>query len=184
MFKKCKSDKSDFYLVLLEYRNTPLDSDLGSPADILMNRTLRTRLTKTEKSLATSYDCENRQKLLKRQKGNNKYYERTVDTRRKSTQFKPGDAAVYRDNLADRIWKQAQILSASGQPRSYDIVNGRGRVLNRNTKMLLPDKTGRALVHQQEEQGPSRSTVLSKTIREQQSLGNTFQYRCVDLNEI
>ena len=56
LLKKCKSDKSDFYLVLLEYRNTPLDSNLGSPADILMNKTLRTRLTKTEKSLATSYE--------------------------------------------------------------------------------------------------------------------------------
>ena len=42
LIRKCSRDNSDFNLALLEYKNTPLDSKLGSPAQILMKRNLRT----------------------------------------------------------------------------------------------------------------------------------------------
>lgn len=38
LIKKCNRDKSDFYLALLDYRNTPLSTDLDSPAKLLLNR--------------------------------------------------------------------------------------------------------------------------------------------------
>lgn len=62
--------------------------------------------------------------------------------------FKPGDAVVFRDSLADKIWRQAKIVKASKNPRSFDIQNEQGRVLNRNSKMLLPDRTGRTMILQ------------------------------------
>ncbi|CAB4010200.1 sec1 family domain-containing 2, partial [Paramuricea clavata] len=43
---KSKKDQRDPYLSLLEYRNTPID-DVGSPAQLQMNRRLRSRIPQT-----------------------------------------------------------------------------------------------------------------------------------------
>ena len=40
---KAIDNKRDPYLALLEYRNTPMDNDTGSPADLLFQRKLRTK---------------------------------------------------------------------------------------------------------------------------------------------
>lgn len=39
--KKCYFEKSDPHLALLELRNTPIDSVIGSPAQLLNSRRLR-----------------------------------------------------------------------------------------------------------------------------------------------
>lgn len=41
LLKKCKYDKTDPFLALLEFRNTPLSSDIPSPAELLFNRKIR-----------------------------------------------------------------------------------------------------------------------------------------------
>ena len=52
VFRKAVERKGDPYLALLEYRNSPIDSDIGSPAELLFQRKkLRitdSRTTKTE----------------------------------------------------------------------------------------------------------------------------------------
>ena len=80
----------------------------------------------------------NKVALENRQNRATKYYNKNVDIRKREMLFNPGDAVVFRDNFADRNWKQAQIVKNNGNPRSYDIVTGNGRILNRNTKMFLP----------------------------------------------
>ena len=48
MYKKALEDNKDFYLMLLNYRNTPLSNTLESPAKLLMSRTLRGILPQKE----------------------------------------------------------------------------------------------------------------------------------------
>ena len=129
----------------MQYYNTPIEG-AKSPAMMLMNRCLRTTVPCTDKVLINKSDVENRKLLISRQKSAEDYYNRKVNTKKSKQNFKPGDAVVYRDSLAEKIWKQAKILRASKNPRSYDIQNEQGRTLNRNTRMLLPDKTGRVFV--------------------------------------
>ena len=151
MIKKCKSDNYDISLALLEFHNTPLPQLDISPAMLLMGRKLRTRLPCSETTLITEADLLNRKKLVKKQNKSEEIYNKNVDLRQKERILKPGDPVVFRDNLADRLWKQAKVVKVSKNPRSYYIENMQGRVLNRNIKMLLPDKTGRKLVKQLED---------------------------------
>ena len=149
---RCQGDNTDIKTALLHYRNTPLDFQFSSPVNILMNMSLKTILPRLQKSHVSEIDVKNRDMLVLRQKRAEKYYNQTADIKNlNETPFKPDDAVVSRDNLADKIWKQAEIVRASKKKRSYDIKNAQGRVLNCNNRMLLPDKTGIKLYQQQED---------------------------------
>ena len=50
LLTKAKQDRRDPYLGLLEYRNTPID-DIGSPAQLLMSRGLRSIIPTTNAQL-------------------------------------------------------------------------------------------------------------------------------------
>ena len=50
LLTKAKQDRRDPYLGLLEYRNTPID-DVGSPAQLLMSRRLRSIIPTTNAQL-------------------------------------------------------------------------------------------------------------------------------------
>ena len=151
MLRKCHQDGSDFKIALLQYHNTPLDSNIDSPACLLMGRSLRTRLPCIKSKLINDNDRFYRNLLVNRQDTSHKYYDKNVRAGKTDIKFKPGDAVVFRDSLADKLWKQARVLSKANNPRSYHIENSQGRILNRNSKMLLPDKTGRNLLKQIED---------------------------------
>ena len=53
LLTKAKQDNRDPYLGLLEYRNTPID-EVGSPAQLLMSRRLRSIIPTTEAQLQPS----------------------------------------------------------------------------------------------------------------------------------
>ena len=151
MIKKCMSDNSDISIALLQYHNTPLSDNVECPAKLLFNRKLKSRVPCPVKHLTNESDVINKLALENRQERMNKYYNKNVDLRKSEVIYNPGDPVVFRDNLADKIWKQAQIVKNNGNPRSYDIVTGTGRIVNRNSKMLLPDKTGRHFIRERED---------------------------------
>ena len=100
--RRCQGDNTYIKTALLHYRNTPLDSQFGSPFIILMNMSLKTVLPCDEKTLVSEIDVKNRAMLVLRQKRAEKYYNQTADIKNlNKTPFKPGDAVVSRDNLAD-----------------------------------------------------------------------------------
>ena len=51
LLSKCKEEGADFHLVLLNSRNIPRESNLGSPAERLMSRKLRSLLPTTQTAL-------------------------------------------------------------------------------------------------------------------------------------
>ena len=51
LIKKAVHDEKDLYLALLEYRNTPLNDKLGSPAQRFMGRRTKTLLPTTDRLL-------------------------------------------------------------------------------------------------------------------------------------
>ena len=134
MIKKCKHDGTDLQLALLMYRNTPISTDLKSPAQLMFSRNLRTKVPCIETDVST------RSILKSRQDVSDKYYNK--NTRNVRPEFKTGDLVVYRDKLADKIWQQGQVLKpVADSPRSYQIVNSNGNLVRRTSRMLLPDKS-------------------------------------------
>ena len=139
LIRRCRHNKDDLYLALLDYRNTPLSSNIGSPAQLLFNRNLRSIVPCLDNFLNTKSDTVNRDLLVNRQGKAEFYYNRTAQGER--PKFKPGDIVKYRDSLADKIWQSGHIKRANNS-RSYELLNPRGRIIRRNSKFLIPDRTG------------------------------------------
>ena len=78
LLRRCKHSNDDLYIALLEYRNTPLSNKIGSPAQLLFNRNLRTRIPCVDKFLNTTPDFENRELLVNKQSNTEHYYNRTA----------------------------------------------------------------------------------------------------------
>ena len=101
--------KDDLYLALLNYRNTPIYNGMGSPAQMLLNRNLRTTLPCISKFLNTDSDNGNRMLLDARQQKSVKCYDRNVKAER--PKMLPGDVIKYRDSLADKCFTCFTALS-------------------------------------------------------------------------
>ena len=141
LIRRCRHSKGDLYLALLDYRNTPLTTKLGSPAQLLMGRNLRTTVPCIDKFVNTPVDNENRKLILEKQAKGEMYYNRATGNERNV--FKAGETIKYRETMSSRIWQPGQILRATNPDhRSYELVNKRGHVIRRNNRMLLPDRTG------------------------------------------
>lgn len=132
MLKKTIDSKSDFYLSLLSYRNTPREN-LNSPAQLMMGRRLNSRLP-------VHYD------LLKFQNySNEKQYENLLDKQIKTKFYydqhcKPlpelnvgDDVLMLDDNKSERI--RGKVVAKASTPRSYFIKNKRG-IYRRNRRHL------------------------------------------------
>ena len=81
ILNKAKSEHKDPYLSMLQYRNTPIDN-LGSPAQLLMNRRLRSKLPVTQKHLKPKVISQKtvREKLTKKQENQNISTTKAVET--------------------------------------------------------------------------------------------------------
>lgn len=134
MLYKCLMDKSDINLALLNYRNTPRNENLGSPAQRLMNRRLRSSFPTHDKRLEPRV-VKNVGNQLKEIRDRQKMY---FD---KSTKAAPkvnvGDDV--RLKLGHRNWTGARIISSTDKPRSV-LVETDGKIYRRNTSFIRPTK--------------------------------------------
>ena len=140
LIAKCEPGNLD--MALLQYRNTPLSANLGSPASILFGRNLRTRMPILDRDLVDKRDIENRILLEERQKSSKLYHDRTAAREHKS--FESKDLVRYRNNLCDKTWKEGQITKPVNT-RSYELVNSHGNVIRRNRRLLTNDHTRRSM---------------------------------------
>ena len=137
MLKKCIETREDPYLALLDIRNTPRDSEIGSPAQRLMGRRTRTRLPTSEKLLqpeGKNAVTVQRQLQAYREK-QKKYYDRGTKER---PEIKKSDAIR---TLTSQGWQPAELIAKHDAPNSYIIKAGdQAKMFRKNSKELMVTK--------------------------------------------
>lgn len=135
ILQKAALQGDDVYLCLLEYRNTPINNNIGSPAQILMGRRLNGVLPiKTELLMPAAIDHKLIKQAFKtKQLNEKKYYDR-------------GSVTLPELKLNDRVrvqkqgqWYPGLIVNALDKPRSYKIKMESGAIIERNRRHIMKD---------------------------------------------
>ena len=136
VLRKVTEDKKDFYLALLDLRNTPISDDTGSPVQRLMGRRTKTLLPTTEHLLIPKQiKPQAVKRKIKAQKDKQKYY---YDRQAKELPtLEVGDRVRTQRNSH---WEPAIVTGVSTKPRSYIITTPQGEIYRRNRKHLSPQK--------------------------------------------
>lgn len=142
LIKKTKKDNSDLQLALLDYRNTPRDTILGSPVQRCMSRRTKTRLPTCDMLLKPEIiQPEKVSNRLQECKTKNKgYYDRHA---KPLSELRLGDTVRYRTN---KTWTPAELVSVADRPRSYNLRTPSGKIINRNRRNIL--KTAESGIYQ------------------------------------
>ena len=131
LIRKAKESKASIDLALLEYRNTPISNMNLSPAQLLMNRRLRSSLPMSESLLKPAIHEEARKQLTNRQQKQQEYYNRGT---RSLPPLHKGDIVRHKQGGK---WEPAIVLSKHEAPRSFYIQTAQGNILRRNRRHLM-----------------------------------------------
>jgi hypothetical protein len=131
LLKKADIAGSDPYIALMQYRNTPLAVLNLSPAQLLMNRALRTKLPVTSTSLQPKVAGEARERLQLRQNRMKTAYDRHA---KPLPMLGRGDVVRLQHN--GRL-QQAVVQSLHDTPRSFVVKTEEGGMLRRNRRHLI-----------------------------------------------
>lgn len=117
LLKKALEEGKDMYLVLMEYRATPISGKLPSPAEILFNRKIKTQLPIQEKLLCQN-NTQNYRSVLKQNQIRQKKY---FNNRTKALpQLKEGDRVTIKTE--GNTWKPGRITGIDKhRPRAYKV---------------------------------------------------------------
>jgi hypothetical protein len=130
LFQKARDSGEDAYLAVLNYRTTPISSTLPSPAEILMNRKLRTRLDITTDRMKTKGSSKVKKTLKELQQKQKQHYDKTA----KSLPELHKDDKVFINNQGK--WQPATVMNKTNMPRSYIVQTDTG-TYRRNRRDLL-----------------------------------------------
>ena len=138
ILRNFKYGTTGFYKAMLDWRNSPRDPELGSPAQRLMARKLRGENIELEENLKPQvispkkvknrlYDGRSQQKY---------YYDRTAQH---GKQFNRGDQVMVQHPLK-KTWQPGTVLEKRATPRSYVIqLRHTGTEVDRNSKLIRND---------------------------------------------
>ncbi|XP_060080411.1 uncharacterized protein K02A2.6-like [Ylistrum balloti] len=136
LLKKAKQDGRDPYLALLDHRNTPRDSNLGSPAQRLMSRRTKTLLPTSETLLKPELVVNVKENLESKRLLQKHYHDIGA---REATPFEIGQNVRVRIKPGNSPWIPGRVVAKDSAPRSY-IVNSQGRAYRRNSNHILRSK--------------------------------------------
>ncbi|KAK5648026.1 hypothetical protein RI129_002918 [Pyrocoelia pectoralis] len=132
MLKKAEYDNKDPHMCLLEYRATPIDSNLPSPAKLLFNRDINSLLPKFNIADRVSPIVEH---LSYRQAKQKNYFDLRTKELCKLL-VKGENVRVQKEN---KTCEPGKIVDLSNKPRTYVVKLENGSVLERNRKYLIRD---------------------------------------------
>ncbi len=133
IMRKAKESNKDYFAGLMEYRNTPISGLNLSPAQLMFNRRLRTKLPVTNKLLKSELFNNVKGLLTKRQQIQKQFHDRAA---KPLSELKPGDT-VCMQNMKNKTWEPAQVISKDPNSRAYTVKNISGKIFKRNRKHLI-----------------------------------------------
>ena len=131
LLRKTLHDGGDPYLALLNQRSTPIPQLQASPAELLMGRTLKTKLPAGPGVLQPQMPRDVSEQLRQRQRQQKYYHDQGA---RPSRELCPGEVVRVQKG---KEWEPAEVIKQHDTPRSY-VIKHQGKVLRRNRQYLNP----------------------------------------------
>ena len=149
MLTKTLESGKDYYMALLQYRNTPISGSRYSPAELLFSRKLNDITPTANKLLRPKLAEKAKDDLTFRQWRQKRLYDKTA-TARQPLQLQQ----KVRVQL-DKTWEPAIVKSVCPEPRSYQVELNDGRKFRRNESFIKPNFTrDNTLIHINDFDGP------------------------------
>lgn len=140
LFRKTEDSHGEIYIALLEYRASPIDVINLSPAQLLFNRQLRTKIPISTKLLnsnvslnMSNMSVNNHEKLCQRQQNQKYYHDQKSHV---LPELHDNEIVRMQDN---NVWKPAIVINKDS-PRSYIVKNSKGKTFRRNRKHLYKSR--------------------------------------------
>ena len=128
--------------LLLDYRCTPISSEIPSPAEILFGRKLRSSISILPSQVLNDRISQQRELIAKKE---GKFYTSTQDfqDRIKALPFEAGQN-VWLQNSDSRKYEEAVIREKCREPNSYMVqIPTTGQCFRRNSNFIKPSKATR-----------------------------------------
>ncbi|XP_037828511.1 uncharacterized protein K02A2.6-like [Lucilia sericata] len=152
---KSYESKSDPYVALLHYRTTP-KGNLPSPAELLMSRSLRTKIPSVTENFQPKLvnQMEYKKNLNANIKKSSEYYNRGA---KKIEPVKKGDNVMFKKTPTG-CWFPGQVIENCKEPKSFLIKDTKDVIYRRNQQHIKT--SGNILVENQE----NKDSELTDTV--------------------
>ena len=146
MFKKAEHGNSDVYVSLMEYRASSIDGVRLSPAQLLKNRQLKTKLPVSSELLKPEVAKSKQKELDERQKSQKFYYDKKS---KPLPEVSPGEIVRFKKDIGLSNWEPAVVETDHGE-RYFILRSENDKLYRRNRRHIL--KTGENVFQKQETQ--------------------------------
>lgn len=130
LLRKVTESKGDLDLAILEYNNSPIPALGASPAQLLMNRVLRTNVPVSQKVLVPQI-INVSEKMREHQRKTESHYNQSSKPKQ---EFLENEKIFIREQ--DDRWYPGRIIKKLEAPRSYLVSKEDGGTIVRNSKFL------------------------------------------------
>ena len=159
ILRKVQHEKSDVYMALLDYRNTPRTTTGLSPAEVLLQRKTRSA-TLPQPLTASPAENTAHSNKTKRQAVIKKHHDKTAAPL-VTTTIPRGSCVWYARWNGDREnWARGKIIDTNG--RSYIITAENGATYRRNRVQIRPDLTNRNQADDTDDDDDDQATTRSR----------------------